>query len=228
MKIFIVSDSQDECELFQFALRHAGLETAISINLKYVLANWSHNWASLILLAVDNTTLILEKIKQVRAITQVPLVIIIDPPSEALLCTMVQTGADLVFQRPTSLRVLSNYIQALLRRAGAVPTFVLPTLELDGVKLDPSTRTVTVDNQKPRRLTPLEFNLLYVLITNPEQVIPTNIIVERVWGYNDRGDRELVRGLISRLRHKLEPGIKHSRFIKTIPGVGYRFSLDDH
>ncbi|MDM8518810.1 response regulator transcription factor [Anaerolineales bacterium HSG6] len=226
MKIFIVADSQDECELFQFALRHAGLETVTSINLKHVLNNWSHNWANLILLAVDDPALILEEIKQIRAITQVPLVIIIDPPAEVLLCTMLQSGADLVFERPTSLRVLSSYIQTLLRRTGAIPTFVLPTLELNEVKLDPSTRTVTVAGQKPCRLTPLEFNLLYVLITNPKQVIPTNIIVERVWGYSDRGDRELVRGLVSRLRHKLEPGSKYSRFIKTIPGVGYQFSLD--
>jgi DNA-binding response OmpR family regulator len=76
-------------------------------------------------------------------------------------------------------------------------------------------------------LTQPEINPLYVLMTNPEQVIPTEIIVERVWGYNDRGDRELVRGLISRLRHKLRTPNKKIRFIQTIPGVGYAFSLDE-
>jgi DNA-binding response OmpR family regulator len=140
---------------------------------------------------------------------------------------MLQAGADLVLKRPVSSRVLTGYIQVLLRRTEAVPAFVLPRLELDDIKLDPATRTVAVGHQKPRRLTPLEFNLLYVLLTNPEQVLPTDVIVERVWGYSGKGDRELVRGLISRLRHKLEPGVKHSRFIQTIPGVGYRFSLSD-
>jgi DNA-binding response OmpR family regulator len=227
MKIFVVADSHDERELFQFALRHLGLEVATSANLKQVLKNWSHNWGNIILLAVDEAAPILEDIKHIRATTQVPLLLITDPPAEAQLCTMLQAGADLVLKRPVSSRVLTGYIQVLLRRTEAVPAFVLPRLELDDIKLDPATRTVAVGHQKPRRLTPLEFNLLYVLLTNPEQVLPTDVIVERVWGYSGKGDRELVRGLISRLRHKLEPGVKHSRFIQTIPGVGYRFSLSD-
>jgi DNA-binding response OmpR family regulator len=58
-------------------------------------------------------------------------------------------------------------------------------------------------------------------------VIPVDVIVERVWGYTGQGSRDLVRGLVSRLRRKIEPNQGEPRFIQNVPGVGYRFSLEE-
>ena len=74
-----------------------------------------------------------------------------------------------------------------------------------------------------RRLTQLEFRLLYTLMTHRGQVIPSENIVENVWGYSGEGSKELVRGLVQRLRSKVEPEPRHPRYITTVPGVGYRF-----
>jgi DNA-binding response OmpR family regulator len=92
------------------------------------------------------------------------------------------------------------------------------------LSLDPATRTVQVVGQPPRRLTHLEFRLLYTLMVNRGQVLSTETIVEHVWGYTGQGDRDLVRGLIRRLRLKveLEPG--KPVYILTVPGVGYSFT----
>ncbi len=226
MKTFILADNPEERDLYQLTLRHAGLDVVTRSNLKQVLDNWSHDWANLIVVTVDDKATIVKKIGQMREITQIPLLVITDPPTEMELCGLLRAGVDLVLPRPVSARVLTSYTQVLLRRSGSVPVFVLPTLERDEVKLDPATRTVVVAGQKQRRLTHLEFNLLYLLMVNQDRVIPIDVIVERVWGYSGKGDRELVRGLISRLRHKLEPGVKQSRFIKNIPGVGYCFGLN--
>jgi DNA-binding response OmpR family regulator len=115
----------------------------------------------------------------------------------------------------------------LLYRIGSnVPVAVLPTLDSNGITLDPTTRAVTLTGQEPQRLTPLEFRLLYILMTNPDQVLPVDVIVERVWGYNDEGNRELVRGLVRRLRRKIEPNPDTPRLIFNLPGVGYRFSSE--
>jgi len=54
-------------------------------------------------------------------------------------------------------------------------------------------------------------------------IMSTESIVERVWGYTGRGDRELVRGLVRRLRAKVEPDPRNPRFIVTVPSVGYSF-----
>jgi DNA-binding response OmpR family regulator len=96
-------------------------------------------------------------------------------------------------------------------------------LDLVDIALNPATRTVVVAGQEPQRLTQLEFRLLYVLMTNREQVVPTEIIIERVWGYSGEGSRDLVRGLVSRLRRKVEPNPENPKFIQTIPGTGYCF-----
>jgi len=114
-----------------------------------------------------------------------------------------------------------------LRRAGSVPLFSLPTLNIAGLTLDPATRTVKVSDRPSKRLTHLEFRLLYTLMVHRGQILPADTIVERVWGYSGRGDRDLVRGLISRLRSKVEGDPRNPSYILTVPGVGYSFCEAD-
>ena len=85
--------------------------------------------------------------------------------------------------------------------------------------LDPSTRTVTVTGGQRRRLTPLEFRLLYTLILYRGQTLPTALLVERVWGYEGDGSTDLVRGLVRRLRTKVEQDPRQPRHVLTVPGV---------
>jgi DNA-binding response OmpR family regulator len=204
---------------------YTGLEVTVNTELKPVLENWPQDSAEIILLAFDDNEVLMKNIIEVRrAATQAPLLVMADTLSEERLCAMLNAGVDLVLERPISPRVLASYVQVLLRRVETVPSFVLTSLELDEITLDPATRTVTVLGQEPTRLTHLEFRLLYVLMTNRGQVVPTEIIVERVWGYGGSGDRELVRGLISRLRRKIEPDPEQPRFVQNITGVGYLFT----
>jgi DNA-binding response OmpR family regulator len=168
----------------------------------------------------------LSQVRTTRAETPVPLVLLTDPVEEELHFTLLETGADLVIFRPFSARLLIAQTQALMRRAGTVPLFSLPTLSQSGLTLDAANRTVEIDGRLSRRLTHLEFRLLYTLMTHRGQVLPSEVIVERVWGYSGRGDKELVRGLVSRLRAKIEPEPRSPRYIRTVPGVGYSFDPD--
>jgi DNA-binding response OmpR family regulator len=128
--------------------------------------------------------------------------------------------------RPYGIRFLLAQIKALLRRTAGIPFFSLPTLTQKDVVLDPSIRTVKVGDNQAKRLTQLEFRLLYTLMTNVGQIIPTDQIVEHVWGYSGEGNRELVRGLVQRLRSKVEPLPRKPEYILTEPGIGYYFSRD--
>lgn len=76
---------------------------------------------------------------------------------------------------------------------------------MSGLTLDAGARIAQVETHPPQRLTHLEFRLLYTLMSHRGQVLPPELIVERVWGYGDRGDKELVRGLVSRVGPKIEP-----------------------
>jgi two-component system KDP operon response regulator KdpE len=85
---------------------------------------------------------------------------------------------------------------------------------------------VQVGDQVSARLTQLEFRLLYALMTRPGRVIPSENLVEYVWGYGGEGSQGLIRGLISRLRSKIEPDPSNPRFVVNEAGIGYYFELE--
>jgi len=226
MKAIIFPHDPTEGDLLRQTLAYSGLNAETYANMEAVLENWSKHAGDLIILPVDDTVSSLKQIQRVREITQLPLLIITDRPTEVELCEMLQTGADLVLSRPVGPRMLIAYAQVLLRRVDTVPQSTLNTFSFDQFSLDPATRTATVAGGEPQRLTRLEFRLLYILVANREQVMPTKLLIERVWGYENQGDPELLRGLISRARRKIEQGPQGHRYIENIPGIGYRFTLE--
>jgi len=227
MQALLVASNPDEQDILSFIIKHAGMSVANGRDLFSISQKWLERPADLIVIAANHGNNLYDGLVDLRQITQIPCLVIIEPPTEEDLCQLLRAGADLVLSRPVAPRVLSEYVRALMRRFHTVPTFVLPRLNVEEVKLEPDTRTVTVLGQEARRLTQLEFRLLYLLMVNREQVMPVDVIVERVWGYTGQGSRELVRGLISRLRRKIEPDSKAPRFIENVPGIGYRFTLEN-
>jgi DNA-binding response OmpR family regulator len=227
MYALLIADSPDETAMLSLVLQRAGLACTSTSSLERAMQNWSGRPADLVVVALPAPEY-RAQVRRVRAESEVPLILLVDPISEALHYDLLETGADLVLMRPYSSRLLAAQIRALLRRAGGVPIFSLPTLSIAGLSLDPATRTVETAGQPARRLTHLEFRLLYTLMMHRGQVLPTETIVERVWGHSGEGDRELVRGLVSRLRGKVEAEPSAPRYIVTVPGVGYAFSAEEH
>jgi DNA-binding response OmpR family regulator len=227
MQVLLVAHNPEEREILTYVLKHAGLAVGSSVSLQRVADKWLERPSDLVVVAWHDGAELRGDIINLRAVTQSPLLLILNPPQEETLCDLLRAGADVVLARPVAPRVLTEYTRAILRRTHTVPTFVLPRLNVTEVSLDPDTRMVSVLGGESRRLTQLEFRLLYVLMVNRGQVIPVEVIVERVWGYTGQGSRDLVRGLISRLRRKIEPDLPDLRFIQNVPGIGYRFSLDE-
>lgn len=209
-----------------FVLRHAGLAVAQTAEAQHVASAIRDHPVDLILLVLNPRTATVDEIKQIREITQAPLVLLAERITDAEHCALLDAGADLVQELPLSPRILSRYVHNMLRRAGTVPAAVLPMIKTSGLSLDPASRQVTLEGCQPQRLAPLEFRLLYLLMTNRGHVIPIDTIVERVWGYSGDGNRELVRGLVRRLRRKIEPDPGRPHYIENLPGVGYRFNTE--
>lgn len=226
MQAILVTADADERDILTFVLRHAGLAVSASIDLEQVTATWLERPADLIVVAGETGKGLAKDIAALRGATEVPLILLLDDVGESTHVALVRTGVDLVLMRPVSPLLLAAYAQSVLRRAGAAAAFGVPTLDLHEIALDPTTRSVRLADAVPRRLTQLEFRLLYLLMTHRGQVLPTDLIVERVWGYSGEGDRDLVRGLISRLRKKIEADPDSPVYIQTVPGIGYLFALD--
>jgi DNA-binding response OmpR family regulator len=223
MYALLIAEDADESAILSVVLQRVGLAVNTARSLEAAMKTWSERPADLIFLAL-HTLSPQDQVRRVRAETEAPLILVVNAPDEELPYALLKAGADLAVSRPFSARLLIAQVEALLRRAGGVPLFSLPSLSLGGLTLDPASRTVDIDDGPSRRLTHLEFRLLYTLMTHRGQVLPTEAIVERVWGYSGEGSRELVRGLISRLRAKVEPDPRQPRYILTVPGTGYSFS----
>jgi DNA-binding response OmpR family regulator len=222
MYALLIAEDSDEAAVLSLVLQRSGLTVTTAKDLKKAILSWQERPTDLIVLAVSGISA-QDQVNYVRAEAQVPLIIVINSTDENTHYALLEMGTDLVVTRPFSARLLISQVRALLRRAGSVPLFSLPTLSLGGLTLDPATRTVKVSDHPSKRLTHLEFRLLYTLMIHHGQILPADTIVERVWGYSGRGDRELVRGLISRLRSKVEDDPRRPAYILTVPGVGYSF-----
>ena len=216
--LVVQNDDDNDLAILSLVLKRAGMAVISDRDLDSVLASWERRHADLLVISVPHFRV--EQVALIRSITLVPLIILAGRLTEQEHINLLGAGADIVIKRPYSTHLLVAQIQAFTRRAGSTPLGSLPTLSMPGLQLDPASRVVKVEGQPDRRLTHLEFRLLYTLMINRDQVLPTDTIVDKVWGYTS-GDRNLVRGLISRLRHKVEPDPRNPRFIVTEPGIGY-------
>ena len=223
MYALLIAENSDDVAIYSLALQRAGLAVTTAKDLDRAMQSWLKRPADVILVALPEHSPT-NIIRRVRTEANVPLILVIDSVPERVHCELLKQGADLVISPPYSSRLLIAQVGVLMRRTNTVPTFSLPTMTATGFSLDPTTRTVEVDDKPAQRLTHLEFRLLYTLMLNRGQIVPTETIVEHVWGYTGQGDRDLIRGLVSRLRSKVELDPRTPRWIVTAPGIGYSFS----
>jgi DNA-binding response OmpR family regulator len=227
MQALVVAADPDEKEVLTFLMRRAGMAVASSSDYQRVLKNWADHPADLMIFAPGDDGDPVKILNEIRTTTNVPLLMILEKIPERVLCELLHNGADDILLRPVSPQLFVAHAHALSRRSSSFPSFMLPTLALEAIQLDPSTRSVAISGHDPTRLTQLEFRLLYTLMINRGQVVPGEVLVERVWGYTGEGNRDLVRGLVSRLRQKIDLTPEGTSWIETIPGVGYRFIGED-
>jgi DNA-binding response OmpR family regulator len=228
MQALLFSPYADEAAVLTVVLQQAGFMVRSVRDMDQAMDAWPQQPSELILISLtEPQAKALKQVQQMRAHTAVPILVIADLISDELSVGLFEAGADLVVTKPYSVRFLVAQIRALLRRSIGMPFFSLPTLTQSDLVLDPANRTVVVSEGDPVHLTQLEFRLLYLLMTHTGQIVPTENIVEHVWGYSGEGNRELVRGLVQRLRSKVEPDPRNPRYILTEQGIGYYFSRFD-
>ena len=131
--------------------------------------------------------------------------------------TGLDAGADDYLVKPFALEELLARIRALLRRAA--PSGDDEVLRFADLSLDPGTRDV-FRNGRRIDLTRTEFLLLELLLRNPRQVLPREVIFDRVWGYDFGDNSNSLEVYIGYLRRKTEAE-GESRLIHTVRGVGY-------
>jgi two-component system KDP operon response regulator KdpE len=163
--------------------------------------------------------------REIRAVCEVPIIILSVRDSEHDKIAALDAGADDYMTKPFSVNELLARIRANLRRfAGPTSAAEEPIVVSENFSVDIAARLVIVNGQTVR-LTPKEFDLLRYLLANANKSIPHRKLLQTIWGPDYGDEVEYLRVFVSQLRKKIEPDLAHPRYIVTEPWVGYRFVL---
>jgi two-component system, OmpR family, KDP operon response regulator KdpE len=158
-----------------------------------------------------------------REWTQIPIIVLSVRGAEQDKVAALDAGADDYLTKPFGSQELLARLRVALRRAAQAS--VEPIFVSDNLSVDLARRLVTVDG-KEVQLTPTEYDLLKLLVTNAGKVLTHHHILRAIWGVGYEQEMHMLRVNISNLRRKIEPDPMRPRFILTEPGVGYRLRKD--
>lgn len=133
----------------------------------------------------------------------------------------LEMGADDYLTKPFSPRELVSRAKAILRRGRGAPAGDAP-LTFGRLRIEPDARRVW-KAETEIELTPIEYDLLYVLARHAGVVLSRSQLIEQVWGYDYFGDERVIDVHMRRIRRKIEDDADNPALIVTVRGAGYRF-----
>ncbi|WP_030617858.1 response regulator [Streptomyces fulvoviolaceus] len=162
-------------------------------------------------------------IKGLRGWTRVPILVLSARQGSDEKVAALDAGADDYITKPFSMDELLARLRAAVRRTEEVPLAPGTTLV--------ETADFTIDLLAKKvhrgggdiRLTPTEWHLLEILVTNPGRLISQKQLLQEVWGVSQSTKTNYLRVYMAQLRRKLETDPAHPRYLITEPGMGYRF-----
>jgi two-component system KDP operon response regulator KdpE len=222
-RVLVVDDEPQIVRALKVVLREAGFEAVAAETAAQALdiAAVRPPEAAIVDLVLPDIDGV-EVTKRLREWSEMPILVLSAVGEEDQKVRALAAGADDYITKPFGARELVARLQAALRRAGRGEEE--PAITVDGLEVDLAARAVRRDGE-PVHLTPIEFDLLRVLVRNRGRLMTHRKLLSEVWGPEYVDDIQPLRTHIARLRAKIEPGAETApRLIVTDPGVGYRFS----
>ena len=161
-----------------------------------------------------------EVCRSLREWSSMPIIVLSAVGDEAEKVRALEAGADDYVTKPFGPRELAARLSAILRRSEPEPDE--PVQTFDGLEVDLAAHRVRRDGEEVH-LTPIEYNLLRMLVLHRGRLLTHRALLEEVWGQAYLDDTQTLRTHIANLRRKIEPHEGAPRHIHTEPGVGYRF-----
>jgi two-component system KDP operon response regulator KdpE len=166
----------------------------------------------------------LEACRQIRAGSEIAIIMLTVRNTEADKIAALDAGADDYVTKPFSMPELLARIRSNLRRVPLSGSST-QTITFDGIEINAATHHVLV-NGKDIRFTPKEFELLHYLASNPNVAIPHGKLLQAIWGPDYGNEVEYLHVFMNQIRKKIEPDPSKPRYLLTEPRLGYRFSID--
>ncbi|RZL08325.1 MAG: phosphate regulon transcriptional regulatory protein PhoB [Rubrivivax sp.] len=223
-RVLVVEDEAAISELIALNLRHAGFEVVQAADgdaaqhevdrvlPDLVLLDWMLPGASGLSLA--------KRWRGTQRTRDLPVIMLTARAEETDKVAGLDAGADDYLTKPFSTQELMARVRAVLRRKA--PQALDSAVEVAGLRLDPSTRRVSCQEQDVK-IGPTEFKLLHFFMTHPERVHSRAQLLDRVWGDHVFIEERTVDVHVKRLREALSV-VDRSQLIETVRGAGYRLT----
>lgn len=223
-KILVVDDEKLIVKGIRFSLEQDGMEVDCVYDGEEALQKIKDNEYDIILLDVMLPRLTgFEVCQQVREFSSVPIVMLTAKGEDMDKILGLEYGADDYITKPFNILEVKARIKAIIRRTAPKAREEAGIIESGDMRLDCEGRRVYVSG-KEINLTAKEFELLELLILNPNKVYSRENLLKLIWGLDYPGDVRTVDVHIRRLREKIEENPSEPRYVHTKWGVGYYFA----
>ncbi len=222
-KILVVEDEASFSDALEYLLSKEGFEVFVADTGDKAISTFDKVGADLVLLdlmlpGVSGT----EVCKQLRARSNVPIIMLTAKDTEVDKVVGLELGADDYVTKPYSKAELVARIKAVLRRNSEPVVSNNGTLTAGPVRIDVERHQVSINGESiafPLK----EFELLEFLVRNNGRVLTRAQLIDRVWGSDYFGDTKTLDVHIKRLRAKIEKDPANPTYIQTVRGLGYKF-----
>ena len=225
--ILVVEDEETLAESLRYHLTREGYEVTVVEDGRRAIESSHRRTVDLVVLDLMLPGLSgLDVLRQIRASSEVPVVVVTAKDAEADVVAGLELGADDYVTKPFSMRELVSRIRGILRRVSRIPLNT-DSLVLEGgpVQLDVDRHEVRIEGELVD-FRPKEFELLEALLVRKGRLVARQVLLEEIWGMPFFGDPKTLDVHIRRLREKIEPASHSPRWIVTVRGLGYKF-VDD-
>jgi two-component system response regulator RegX3 len=225
VNILLVEDEESFVDALTIGLDREGFDVAVARDGQQAVALFAKETFDIVLLDLMLPKMSgLDVCRQIRASSEVPIIIVSAKGEEVDMVLMLEIGADDYVTKPYRLRELVARIRAVLRRREAHENVVTSDDEitLGPIRMDIDARRCYVDGEEIK-LRKKEFALLRLLLENPGRVLTREVLIDRIWGSDYVGDTKTLDVHIKRLRTLIEDNPKNPEHITTVRGVGYRY-----
>lgn len=222
-KVLVIEDEPDIRELVEGHLTREGYRTIVAGDGRSGLREFYQHRPDLVLLDIMMPEMDgWEVCRRIREVSDTPIIVLSARAAEADRVRGLNLGADDYLLKPFGQAELLARVRAVLRR------YRTPAPEAEDVYADSRLRVDFGQHVVSRRgeevpLSAREFSLLTLLVKNAGRVLTHEQILDRVWGF-DYDSLDAVKQYISDLRRKLEDDPHHPELIRTVRGVGYRYT----
>ena len=222
-EILVVEDDEAIIRLLKLALSTNGYTPILSRSGLEGISTFLGKHPDLVLLDLGLPDIDgMEVLSQIRAVSETPIIIVSARGQESEKVTALDQGADDYVTKPFAVNELLARIRVALRKNNKAKEKV-ESFHYKGLVFDVEKHKVTLDGEDIH-LTPIEFNILHLLIENQGKVLTHNFIEKRVWGSEGEEEHQSLRVYMTGLRRKIEKNSAEPEYIQTEIGIGYRFS----